>query len=89
MLAAIPADEDIRRKSAKYEIIGRPGSAWGSLFEELALNVATAPLWRAEVPGHNVVIMPGTGHCPMIERPGESVALVLTWWRSKMLLHAP
>ncbi len=43
VLAAIPADEDIRKKSAKYEIIGKPGSPWASLFEELALNVATAP----------------------------------------------
>ena len=43
VLAAIPADEDIRRKSAKYEIIGRPGTPWASLFEELAANVASAP----------------------------------------------
>ncbi len=43
VLAAIPADEDIRRKSANYQIIGRPGDRWGPLFENLALNVATAP----------------------------------------------
>jgi chlorophyllide a reductase subunit X len=43
VLAAIPADDDIRRKSAKYEIIGRPGSSWAPLFEELATNVASAP----------------------------------------------
>ena len=43
VLAAIPADDDIRRKSAKYEIIGRPESPWGALFAELADNVATAP----------------------------------------------
>ncbi len=43
VLAAIPADDDIRRKSAKYEIVGRPGSPWASLFEELADNVASAP----------------------------------------------
>ncbi|MEL7536703.1 MAG: chlorophyllide a reductase iron protein subunit X [Pseudomonadota bacterium] len=43
VLAAIPADEDIRRKSANYEIIGKPGGDWASLFEELATNVATAP----------------------------------------------
>ena len=42
-LAAIPADEDIRRKSANYEIIGLPGGAWGSVFEDLAQNVADAP----------------------------------------------
>jgi chlorophyllide a reductase subunit X len=43
VLAAIPADDDIRRKSAKYEIIGRPESPWGPLFDELARNVAAAP----------------------------------------------
>jgi chlorophyllide a reductase subunit X len=43
VLAAIPANEDIRRKSANYQIIGTPGSEWASLFEELAINVAEAP----------------------------------------------
>jgi chlorophyllide a reductase subunit X len=43
VLAAIPADEDIRRKSANYQIIGAPGERWGPLFEGLAENVATAP----------------------------------------------
>ena len=43
VLTAIPANEDIRRKSANYQIIGIPGSEWGSLFEELAVNVAEAP----------------------------------------------
>jgi chlorophyllide a reductase subunit X len=46
VLAAIPADEDIRRKSANYQIIGVPGGRWASLFEELALNVAEAPPMR-------------------------------------------
>ena len=31
-----PRNEDIRRKSANYEIIGRPGGQWAPLFEELA-----------------------------------------------------
>ncbi|MBU6406384.1 MAG: chlorophyllide a reductase iron protein subunit X [Alphaproteobacteria bacterium] len=43
VLSAIPADEDIRRKSANYQIIGRPGDRWGALFETLATNVAEAP----------------------------------------------
>ena len=43
VLAAIPADEDIRRKSANYQIIGKPGDRWAPLFEGLAENVATAP----------------------------------------------
>ena len=46
VLTAIPANEDIRRKSANYQIIGMPGGEWGGLFEELAVNVATAPPLR-------------------------------------------
>jgi chlorophyllide a reductase subunit X len=46
VLTAIPAHEDIRRKSANYQIIGLPGGEWGSLFEELATNVAEAPPLR-------------------------------------------
>jgi chlorophyllide a reductase subunit X len=42
ILAAIPAHDEIRKKSANYEIIGRPGDRWGPLFEELARNVAQA-----------------------------------------------
>ncbi|MEL7023127.1 MAG: chlorophyllide a reductase iron protein subunit X [Pseudomonadota bacterium] len=43
VLAAIPADDDIRRKSANYEIVGKPGGQWAPLFEELAVQVAEAP----------------------------------------------
>ncbi len=43
VLSAIPADEDIRRKSANYEIIGKPGGDWGPIFEDLAVNVAESP----------------------------------------------
>ncbi|HEY1314523.1 MAG TPA: chlorophyllide a reductase iron protein subunit X, partial [Steroidobacteraceae bacterium] len=46
ILAAIPANDDIRRKSANYDIVGRPGTEWGPLFEELAANVAEAPPLR-------------------------------------------
>ena len=35
--------EDIRRKSANYEIIGIPGGRWAPMFEELATQVAIAP----------------------------------------------
>ncbi len=42
VLTAIPADEDIRRKSANYQIIGMPDGQWGSLFEELATNIEQA-----------------------------------------------
>src|SRR5512145_3195201 len=43
VLAVIPADDDIRRKSANYEIIGTPGSRWGGLFEALAEQTGIAP----------------------------------------------
>ena len=42
VLASIPSDDDIRKKSASYQIIGRPGDRWGPLFEELAKNVGEA-----------------------------------------------
>ncbi len=74
VLAAIPANEDIRRKSASYEIIGKPDSEWGALFAELAQNVADAPpmrpkpqtqdqllgLFSADTVGRNVVLEPAT-----------------------------
>ena len=74
VLAAIPAHEDIRRKSASYEIIGRPGTQWASLFETLATNVGEAPpvrpkplnqdqllgLFSSDVTGRNVVLEPAT-----------------------------
>lgn len=74
VLAAIPADEDIRRKSANYEIIGRPESQWGTLFEGLAQQVAEAPpqqpnalsqdellaLFDGDAVGRNVVLQPAT-----------------------------
>jgi chlorophyllide a reductase subunit X len=74
ILAAIPANEDIRRKSANYDIVGRPGSAWGPLFEQLAANVAEAPplrpkplsqdallgLFKSEAVGRNVVLEPAS-----------------------------
>lgn len=46
VLAAIPAHDDIRKKSANYEIVGRPGGQWAPMFEELAEQVATAPPLR-------------------------------------------
>ncbi len=46
ILASIPADEDIRKKSANYQIVGMPGGRWGGLFETLAANVHDA------VPNH-------------------------------------
>ncbi len=74
ILSAIPAHEDIRRKSANYEIVGIPGTQWGPMFETLATNVGEAPpvrpkpltqdellgLFAGDVVGRNVVLEPAT-----------------------------
>jgi 3,8-divinyl chlorophyllide a/chlorophyllide a reductase subunit X len=74
VLAAIPAHEDIRRKSAAYEIIGTAESQWGGLFAGLAQNVADAPpvrpkplsqdgllgLFSADQTGRDIVLQPAT-----------------------------
>ena len=74
VLISIPANEDIRKKSANYQIIGTPDSQWGSLFEELAVNVAQAPpvrptpltsdgllgLFSPEDTGANVTLRPAS-----------------------------
>ena len=74
VLAAIPADEEIRKKSANYEIIGRPGGRWAPLFEGLADAVAAAPpvqpkplsqdgllgLFSGESVGRGVELVPAT-----------------------------
>jgi chlorophyllide a reductase subunit X len=43
VLAAIPQDDDIRKKSANYQIIGHPDNRWGPLFQTLAINLGIAP----------------------------------------------
>jgi len=43
VLAAIPQNDDLRKKSANYQIVGTAESEWGSLFAELGDNVAVAP----------------------------------------------
>jgi chlorophyllide a reductase subunit X len=43
VLAAIPQDDDIRKKSANYQIIGHPDNRWGPLFQTLAENLGLAP----------------------------------------------
>ncbi len=74
ILSAIPADEDIRRKSANYEIVGHPDGQWGGLFAELAENIGTAPplhptplshdqlldLFSAEDTGADFVLQPAS-----------------------------
>ncbi len=39
VLATIPANDDIRRKSANYQIVGTGASEWSPLFSELAANI--------------------------------------------------
>jgi len=74
VLAAIPAHDEIRRKSANYQIIGRPGETWAPLFEQLAKGVAEAPpvrpkplqqdgllgLFKGDVVGRHVVLEPAS-----------------------------
>ena len=74
VLASIPQHEDIRKKSANYQIIGKPGSEWASLFEGLASAAADAPpqqptpltneglldLFSAEETGRDVELIPAT-----------------------------
>ena len=73
-LASIPANDDIRRKSANYEIIGHPDGEWGELFATLAQNVADAPphqpktltqdellaLFDGDTVGRHVTLQPAT-----------------------------
>jgi 3,8-divinyl chlorophyllide a/chlorophyllide a reductase subunit X len=74
VLASIPANDDIRKKSANYEIIGTDASEWGALFKALAINVGEAPpqrptpltqdgllnLFAADAVGRDVVLNPAT-----------------------------
>jgi len=53
VLSAIPADDDIRRKSANYQIVGKPGTQWAPLFEELAQKAADAPPVRPTPLSHD------------------------------------
>ena len=74
VLAALPADAALRRKSANYEIVGANGSRWQPLFAELALEIAAAPplrpkplsqdellgLFKGEAVGRGVTLVPAT-----------------------------
>jgi chlorophyllide a reductase subunit X len=74
VLAAIPAHDDIRRKSANYEIVAEPDGTWGPLFEALADQVALAPpvrpkplaheglldLFKGDAVGRGVVLTPAS-----------------------------
>ncbi len=74
ILASIPADDDLRRKSANYQIVGTAAGPWGAMFAELADNVGAAPpvrpkalsqdellaLFSAEHTGADFVLTPAT-----------------------------
>jgi chlorophyllide a reductase subunit X len=74
VLASIPADDDLRKKSANYQIVGTAAGPWGALFAELAQNVGAAPplrprpltqdglldLFDAETTGAGFVLEPAT-----------------------------
>ena len=74
VLSAIPQDEDLRRKSANYQIVGSYESQWGPMFAELAEAVGIAPpvrpsplsqdallnLFDAETTGKDFVLVPAT-----------------------------
>ncbi len=92
VLAEIPADEDIRRKSANYEIIGKPGGRWAPLFEGLAQRAAEAPpvrpkplshdellgLFKGEAVGRGVTLLPATlaDMCGAAYEPRPSLEVV-------------
>jgi chlorophyllide a reductase subunit X len=92
VLAAIPAHEDIRRKSANYEIIGYPEGTWGSLFGTLAKNVGESPphrpkplgpdelldLFNGETVGRGVVLQPASlaDMCGKSYQPKPSLEVV-------------
>jgi chlorophyllide a reductase subunit X len=92
VLASIPADDDIRKKSANYEIIGKPGGRWAPLFETLATNVAEAKpnrptpltqegllgLFSGDAVGRHVVLEPATFEdmCGAAMKPKPSLEVV-------------
>ena len=74
VLAAIPQDDDLRKKSANYQIVGSYESQWGPMFAALADAVGIAPpvrpvpltqdgllnLFSAEATGKDFVLIPAT-----------------------------
>ncbi len=95
VLASIPAHDDIRRKSANYEIVGRPGTRWAPIFEVLAKEVAEAPpqlptpldqdglleLFSADEVGRDVVLEPATLEDLCVEGAAEKTSLEVIYDR--------
>ncbi|WP_223421467.1 chlorophyllide a reductase iron protein subunit X [Tateyamaria pelophila] len=74
VLASIPQNDDLRKKSANYQIVGTAESEWGAMFASLGDNVAVAPpvrpapldpdallnLFDASETGGDYVLVPAT-----------------------------
>jgi chlorophyllide a reductase subunit X len=74
VLASIPQNDDLRKKSANYQIVGSYDSEWGPLFASLGEAVAIAPpvrpkplsqdgllgLFSAETTGADFVLTPAS-----------------------------
>ena len=78
VLAAIPADEDIRRKSANYEIIGRPGGRWAPLFERLGAERRR----RAAEPAEAADARTGCSACSRAKRSVATSCSIPRRWRT-------
>ena len=92
VLAAIPQDDDLRKKSANYQIVGTLQSQWGALFAALADAVADAPpvrpapldqdgllgLFAAEDTGGGFRAVPGDGcrHARQVRGSEKSLEVV-------------
>ena len=79
VLATIPANDEIRRLSASYQIVGRPGDTWAPLFEQLADNLAEAPPLHPRPLGQAELLAPFSARDPGAvagrrRHPGEAPA---------------
>jgi chlorophyllide a reductase subunit X len=93
VLAAIPQDDDLRKKSANYQIVGTSKSQWGDLFAGLGDAVAIAPpvrpapldqdgllgLFDASETGGDVVLEPATDEDMRGKHAGTKVSLEVVY----------
>ncbi len=93
VLASIPADEELRRKSANYEIVGYPGGPWAPVFETLARGVADAAptmpsplphedllgLFKSEAAGREVEMVPASPEDMCAEPKAERPSLEIVY----------
>src|SRR5262249_151739 len=60
---------------------------WGE--EDRAVSVATADILHRLLPRSEVIVMPGVGHLPMMERPRQSAADYLRFGAGVLRRDAP